>query len=172
MGPRPEAGRGEGVGRPRPNLSFTSFTCLTSNKPCTSPLLHRGVDVSGTLRHRPDGQEEDGPVRAAGNPELGLLSRAEYPLGSLLLALCDLGPAPPVPETQLAQWPWKGRSYIHSGDGGSPRLHVRSPGGPSSISGRWGQASRILRKPCVGGARCSEGTSASLWGFGEGTGCA
>lgn len=34
-------------------------------------------------------------MRAAGNQELGLLCRAENPLGSLVLALCDLRPATP-----------------------------------------------------------------------------
>ena len=91
----PEVGQGKGVRRPPPNLSFTAFTCLTSNKPFASPLLCWGADPSGILRQRPEGQEKDGPMRAAGNQGLGLLSGADYSLGSLILALCDLGPATP-----------------------------------------------------------------------------
>lgn len=112
-------------------------------------------------------------MRAAGNQELGLLCRAENPLGSLVLVLCDLRPATPglrdlagsvamegdrptsTPGTmalagcKLESWGLHGHHRARGGGGGE-------------------QASGILRKHWVGGARCLEGTRASLRGFWDG----
>lgn len=109
-------------------------------------------------------------MRAAGNQELGLLCRAENPLGSLVLALCDLRPATPGLRDLVGSVAKEGgRPTSTPGTMALAGCNLESWGLHRHLRVRGGgQASGILRKHWVGGARSLEGTRASLRGFWDG----